>query len=81
MKVIHVMDSYGKLWCGRKITKSMLIEKGIKTHVPLECVCLRCAWSIGQPNYYDDDIQREGIDRRENRRRLTFTKNGIRVYS
>lgn len=79
MKVVHVMNNHGKLWCGRKITKSILIEKDWKdTHVPLEHVCLKCAWRIGTPSYPDDlAIDFEGVRRHKN----TYTKNGFRVFT
>lgn len=77
MKVVHVMDNYGKLWCGRKIIKSLLVEKDWRgTHVPLENVCLICANAIGKPHYDDNEIGFEG----ERRHRNTYTKNGIRVF-
>ena len=77
MKVVHVMNNHGNLWCNRKVTKNLLIEKDWRnTHVPLENVCLVCAWSIGKPHYDDMDIGIEG----DRRYRNTYTKNGIRVF-
>ena len=77
MKVVHVMDNHGDLWCGRKLSKGLLIEKDQNIIVPLKNVCLLCAWQIGKPFYDDFEISQEGDRRHKN----TYTKNGIRVFS
>lgn len=76
-RVVHIMTSNKTLCCDRKITKNTIIEKDHRVFVPLEHVCLKCAWRIGSPHYDDFEIDMEGQRRHKN----TYNKNGVRVLT